>query len=319
MGFAKRKRRSIKGGVYAFLIVISLVIIGGSTYMMIESKIDLIKSSYAGRLEQFEIQNQLNTKLIYVPISDIPSGTVITEEQVVEVSIMTEMDNMMFMSDEDFGNYNVIDLTAGEPIMKCVVAKEVIPHDLRIQEFTLFHLPSHLSLDQYVDIRLSLPNGEDYIVLSKKQVKSLDVEANAIWLWLSEKELLEVSSAIVDAFLHEGSLIYTTVYVDPELQQAAFTTYPVNMDVLLLIQENPNILDEAKHSLSVEARLALEARLGSEIEVVYIESSAEMEPNSEADVEAVVQVETPSAIEVEATTIEVDSEEEVVDSDAFFD
>lgn len=317
MGFARRKRSSVKGGVYAFLIVISLIIIGGSTYLMIDSRINLIKSSYAGRLEQFEIDVQLNTKSIYIPIDDIPSGTVITEALVMETSVLTEIDNMLFMTEEDFGQYNLIDLSAGEPIMHYVLAEEVIPDDLRIQEFTVFHLPSHLSSNHYVDVRLSLPNGEDYIVLSKKQVKSLDVESNALWLWLSEKELLEVSSAIVDAFLHEGSMIYTTVYVEPELQQAAIATYPVNRDVLLLIQENPNILDEAKASLSIEARMALEARL---------QGVFETDISTGDDLEITDEIEGSSTqSEIEDTTVEtaedqeVDSDEEVINSDAFFD
>ena len=39
----------------------------------------------------------------------------------------------------------------------------------RIQEYNMILLPSHLKNGDYVDIRLSLPNGQDYIVLSKKK------------------------------------------------------------------------------------------------------------------------------------------------------
>ena len=42
--------------------------------------------------------------------------------------------------------------------------------DLRKQEYNMLVLPSQLATGEYIDIRLALPTGQDYVVLGKKKV-----------------------------------------------------------------------------------------------------------------------------------------------------
>ena len=63
----------------------------------------------------------------------------------------------------------------------------ITPHDLRNQEFRLIE-PSKLDKDEFVDVRVKFPTGQDYIVLSKKKVK--DLANGTIWYEMNEKRFL---------------------------------------------------------------------------------------------------------------------------------
>jgi len=180
---------------------------------------------------------------------------------VEQKNIISDLEESLYITSQDFGKYSIRDLEPNIPIMCFSVAEEFLQSDIREQEFHFFQLPTYLDDSQYIDVRISFPNGEDYIVLTKKKVQKVNLETNTLWLWLSEKEILQISSATVDAYIQEGTTIYTTLYVEPSLQEAAIVTYPVNPSVLILIQNNPNIIEEAKGVLSIEARTALESRL----------------------------------------------------------
>ena len=126
--------------------------------------------------------------------------------------------------------------------------------DVRKQEYNMIVLPIDLATGDYVDVRLMLPSGQDYIVVSKKEVTlpdtGTDATANTVWMNLSEDEILHLSCAIVDAYKITGSKLYITKYTDPGIQEAAQVTYPVNRDTFALIQSDPNIVQRAMEELN---------------------------------------------------------------------
>ena len=128
-----------------------------------------------------------------------------------------------------------------------------ISDDIRRQEYNVVVLPTQLQTGDYIDIRLSLPTGQDYIVVSKKEVTIPTVDgtdsAESIWVNLSEEEILTMSSAIVDAFKIEGSKLYATTYTEPGLQNASTPTYSISAEAYALLTSNPNIVEEAKTEL----------------------------------------------------------------------
>ena len=117
----------------------------------------------------------------------------------------------------------------------------------RVQEYNMIVLPSQLVNGDYIDIRLSLPNGQDYVVLSKKLV--LGTNETSIWLQLNEEEILTLSNAIVEAYTIVGSKLYAIQYVEPGLQAEIIPTYTVSGEVLALINSDPNIKEEARNNL----------------------------------------------------------------------
>ena len=126
--------------------------------------------------------------------------------------------------------------------------------DVRIQEYNSLVLPVDLFTGDYVDIRLLLPSGQDYIVTSKKMVTIPNVNgeylADTIQMKMSEDEILSMSNAIVEAYKIDGAKLYATKYSDAGLQEASSPTYVVNDEVAKLIESDPNIVSTAMAALS---------------------------------------------------------------------
>ncbi|MNI46530.1 hypothetical protein D3C73_1009980 [compost metagenome] len=95
-------------------------------------------------------------------------------------------------------------------------------------------------------------------MLSKKKIQRLS--SGIVTITLNEGEILALSSAIVDAYLHKAS-IYALLYVEPYLQNKAIATYPVNQAVLDLIKRDPNIVNKAEQALQISSRSSLESDL----------------------------------------------------------
>ena len=120
---------------------------------------------------------------------DIPANSIITQD--------------MFYIDEDDASYR----------------------DTREVEFTGISLPSNLVTGDYVDIRLRIATGQDYIVLSRKRVEipttsdgtSLDIES--VRMRLNETEIVIMDSAIVESYIMSGCKLYATLYTDPGTEQ----------------------------------------------------------------------------------------------------
>ena len=136
-----------------------------------------------------------------------------------------------------------------------VQSNEIVTDDTREEEYNMIVLPMDLMTNDYVDIRLMTPQGQNFIVISKVQVtvpQNSDGSyiAETIKVNLREDEILAMSSAIVEAYGVEGSKLYITKYVDPAMQVAATPTYTPNAAVTAQIQSNPNIVEIAKQELA---------------------------------------------------------------------
>lgn len=149
-----------------------------------------------------------------------------------------------------------VDMKANTVIASSFVTRsdDIDTDDVRIQEYNSLVLPVDLFTGDYVDIRLLLPSGQDYIVTSKKMVTIPDVNgeylADTVQMKMSEDEILSMSNAIVEAYKIDGAKLYATKYSDAGLQEASSPTYVVNDEVAKLIESDPNIVSTAMAALS---------------------------------------------------------------------
>lgn len=147
-----------------------------------------------------------------------------------------------------------IDMYANTVITPDMVAEgQLTRDDVRKQEYNIISLPTQIQTGDYVDIRLRLPDGQDLIVVSHKEVEIPVIEevdsTNCIWMDLTEDEILTLSCAIVESYEMNGAKLYATRYVDPGLQNAAEETYIPNASTMALIRNDPNIVETAKAEL----------------------------------------------------------------------
>ena len=238
----RKARNSFLLGVFITMIIAAIVI-GFLLWKM-----------YKDKQEKEIIESAKVT--VYVLSQDVTSGTnvQISELRAVEVpqdaAPLTAITASNFATIVTENSLYKIDLPLGTIISSDMIVEsdDVTANDTREQEFNMIVLPTYLEIDDYVDIRLRLPSGEDYIVVSKKRV--IDSDEVTMWIKLSEDEILTLSNAIVEAYKIDGSELYATTYVEPGIQDAASVTYVPSVSVAQLINDNPNVVQIAKEELA---------------------------------------------------------------------
>ena len=128
-----------------------------------------------------------------------------------------------------------------------ITKNKAITSDVRYVEYNMLVLPTTVQEGDYVDIRLTLPNGQDLIVVSKKEIKSIQDET--LGFEMSQDEILMMNSAMVEAYIMTASKFYVMKYVEPGIQQEATKTYIPTDGVLGLINVDPNIVGLARNNL----------------------------------------------------------------------
>lgn len=207
----------------------------------------------------------------YVITSPVQSGTEITSDKVqgVELNIDTDTSGIYSSQTTDAdGNVGAdqtgalfpmglkakVDLNPGTVLTSDLTYEdEEIRDDLRSVEYNVITINSQLQTGDYIDIRLRTPDGRSLIVASHKEVTIPQLagvdSTNCIWIDLTEEEILMISCAIVESYQMNGSMLYTTKYVEAGIQEAATVTYVPNDEVRALIERDPNIVQEAKNAL----------------------------------------------------------------------
>lgn len=180
-----------------------------------------------------------------------------------EVLRETETDNLYIErnNEKEYLELNTVPLVAKVNMRKnTVITTELLSKidnalqdDIRKQEYNMFILPMDLVTGDYVDIRLQLPSGQDFIVVSKKEVEVPNIAGvdseDTIWVDLSEDEILHMSCAIIEAYQINGAKLYVTKYTEPGMQIAATPTYPLNERTTTLLRNDPNIVERAMNAI----------------------------------------------------------------------
>ncbi|MEG2110047.1 MAG: hypothetical protein RRY19_09700 [Clostridium sp.] len=261
----KKKKLANLGIVLGVGIVVAGGV-GGAAYINMRNT-EIIKG-YEAQIEALEKSVGEQKILTYLPITDFKYGSKLEESLFEKVEIVSSISADNYITGEDFGKYASTNLVQGFPVMKHMVSVDEIKDSTREEEFNMIYLPRNLKLGQYVDVRIRFPNGEDYIVLPKKKIQELDKERNIIYCHLDAEEILRISSGIVDAYLVEGSMLYTVSYIDGN-QSPSKVTYIPNRDVLNIIDRDPNIIEKASNELARSLRESLDKRIEIMPELAY--------------------------------------------------
>lgn len=219
-------------------------------------------------LSTYEEAHQRYTDAKVYLISDtIAAGEAITSDILTPCMLKIPKDTSVHFVNHDsqlIGTYAKTELSKGSILTKDMLLKD---NDFLIQsrriELTDLRLPTALSLSDLLEIRISFPNGEDYVILKHKKIHEFLKEEDLIYgitLTLSEEELLRLSSARVDATRYEGACLYAVIY-QADYEIAATVDYPVNADVFSLMLWDPNVLAHSITQDEIERRNLLEERL----------------------------------------------------------
>lgn len=239
------------------------------------------------KLQQEKKQNTADTRQVYVFKSDVKSGAKIDASMVTLTSATKDVVPSDYIGVDNLTADTIakIDITKGSVLSKAIVneSTEKTTDDLREQQYNMVILPQYLDINNYIDIRLSLPNGQDYIVVSKKLIKK--ISEDTIWINMYEEETVTMSNAIVEAYIMKGAKLYATTYVEPGLQTSATPTYVPSGKVIDLINSDKNIRAEARQKLQEQYTEQLRTRRQQDIQSELNKYADQATENIESNLE----------------------------------
>ncbi len=261
MKLKNRIKRSTKQ--YIIVAGICIVVIGGaalSTALVITHH---IKKEYHTLLTNAYHDMELKQRSVYLAASDINAGEIISQDKLKKEKVYSSQPQDTYFTEKDIGKLSLIPIAAETQILSSMVTDPMVSLGLRELEYEVITLNSNIISNDTVDVRIIYPNGESFVVLSKKVVKGIEAGSATCYLWLDEDEILRMSAAIVDAVLYTGSRLITSKYIQPTIQEASQVTYIPNIAILTLLESDPNILARSSQALSKEVRKSLENRLAA--------------------------------------------------------
>lgn len=194
---------------------------------------------------QMDLDNIGQLVSAYSLAADVKMGKQIQETDFSEVLVpIGATTGMLLTLDDVVGKYYKVDITAGTLISPDMVYDDPITDDLRLVDVILNNIPVGLKAGNYVDVRISLPLGEDFIALAHKKVHS--VNAGVLKLVLSSKDIHTYNSMLIDSLVYSGTSLYAVEYLQGGAQRPADSFYPVATNILSVAQSDPNLLEAIK-------------------------------------------------------------------------
>ncbi len=232
------------------------LLIGVFVTLLITGSVIAILFVQLNKMNEEKKAQEAAMKNVYVISTDVKSGEAVSLDNLLQKKVDSSVAPQDAMSVEITENTIAkIDLQAGTILTQSMVQEsdEKTTNDLRKQEYNMVILPTQIQTGDYIDIRIFLSNGVDYLVASKKKVEipvidGIDARDNII-INMTEAETIVMSSAIIDAYIDEGAYLYATTYVEPGMQDSLIPTYVPTANAQNAIFSNPNIEQEAKNGL----------------------------------------------------------------------
>lgn len=242
-----------------------------------------------------QLHEQYSYTNLYVLTQDVTAGEELTADmfQALRVQSSENLSAAQSPTKEDLlGKRLKISLAKGAALSTDILYEGAeIADDERRVELRELELPQNLRENEFVDIRIVFPDGEDYLVIGHKRVYHMirDDEGgvSALQMRFLEEELLRYQAACVDTKTYQDTRLYAVRYTG-EFQPAAQVYYPVNRAVFRLLQWNPNIVD----LFVVEEEQERRAQLESSLEQFLLEQPAETDASGQIAPEAATADET---------------------------
>lgn len=198
------------------------------------------------------------------------TGQVIEENALQTISVPESLVGDTYITDPSkaIGRYFKVNVQPGTPLTSDLIMAEKYDDTLRDVDIVCDSWVVGMREGDYVDLNMTLPGGQDYIVLSHKRVQHIG--SKTIKLYLDRDELSTYNGAIVDKYRQESGQVpvrlYLTKYVEPGVQAEATEFYAVPDAVRTAIMNDPNIVDKAESRMKAAFRPAIDGELNQYID-----------------------------------------------------
>lgn len=190
----------------------------------------------------------------------IEAGSVITAEQIDYVDVPNEAaaEDCIRSTSLAVGRRSRINLSPGTCLTAGMLTGDEVRNDEREMTYSVVDIDWNIAPCDVVDFRILYPDGTDYTIVSHKRICGMTEDRSSVAVNMNEEEILLMDSAVVDAFEREGTVLYVSLYTEPELQKAAVVNYTPSLQTIELIENDPNIVSAASGYLSRQLRIKQE-------------------------------------------------------------
>ena len=200
---------------------------------------------------------------VYTVTKAVKSGDAINIDDIESMKMYSSLLTDQYVTDKSvlLDRYYKIAVNPGTPIMHNMIMDEELIDSMRDRDIVLDRLTVGLQEGDYIDIRMTMPYGDDYVVIPHKRIYAIN--DNTIKLYMTELEWNTYQGALIDYFLNKeyGCMLYGDRYIEPGLQQSAINYYAVPTNIAALLQKNPNIVDKEEAASLNEWRNSIEELL----------------------------------------------------------
>lgn len=255
------KLKNVKVLLTILLILTWIIAIAGGAILYI-TKNKAIDNKQA---EVTKLQNTLNQIGELVPAYTLNAGVKMGQEiqssDYTETQVPSTMAKSLIQDPSELnGKHYRMDLTAGTALTKDNIKSEELTDDMRLYDIVLDTSPVGLKVGAYVDVRITLPLGEDFVAMSHKRVE--DINGGVMKLAVNEHDIHAYNSMLIDKLMYPGTQLYALEYVEGGVQKASDVYYPMSKKVITIAQKDPNLISAIKSDI-LQKRNNLEKGMSS--------------------------------------------------------
>lgn len=171
---------------------------------------------------------------------DVKGGTIIAETDLVPIEVpkkaatgyVQDINNIL-------GKYYKVALGQGTVLGESMVSDYELKGDLRYLDVSIDDLPIGLEVGDYVDVRFRFTFGQNFVVMSHKQV--VEINKNVLKLVVDEKDIHSYESMLKDKAQYIGCRVSAVQYIEGGIQDAGLNYYPLRIESLSALVQDPNI------------------------------------------------------------------------------
>lgn len=196
---------------------------------------------------------------VYSVSGSVEAGAEIKSEQITEMSLPSSMitDAYITNPEEIVGKLYKVAIEPGTPLTTNMIMDRDIEDSTRDVDICVDRWTVGLKVGDYIDYRLTLPYGDDYIVIPHLRIEM--VGSTTLKVYMNETQWQLYQGSLVDYYLHssQGATVYVTKYVEPGVQQPAQAYYTVPENVKAIMLMDPNIVDKAEATANSNMRKSI--------------------------------------------------------------
>lgn len=188
-----------------------------------------------------QITSEMLQKM-YIPASCVNDDFCMNLADIVGPAVVMGEDGKVLPAE---GYYAKTTIHVGTPITKTLLMAEELQNSTREIDINVTHWPVGLTVGDYVDIRITYPMGEEFVVLSHKRVNEMNNQT--LKIRMNENEMAIWNSALVEFYIYgldstgKGIDLYATKYIEPGVQNPAIPFYSPSINIMNVVSVNHNI------------------------------------------------------------------------------